>query len=97
MSLLGPHVPVVGWTSTAATRMPDEDMAASVDLARVAIALLGRSKGLHELGQRASRARDYFDARVFEGRHEAAEVRRALGLPMSAELPDVLAAIRARS
>ncbi len=97
MSLLGPHVPVTGWTAAPAVASPDCDTLHLHLVSTVAVRLLHRGGSLHPLGQELAEARDHFAARLLEGRSEAAEVRYALGLPMTATLPDVLAAIKARA
>lgn len=94
MSLLGPHRPVTGWT--AAAEEPDADARHLRTVLQIAAMLVRRERPTHAQGVELCNALDYFRARLEEGRHEAAEVRYALGLPMTAELPEVLAAIRAR-
>ena len=97
MSLLGPHVPVTGWTAAPAVAIPDCDTLQLHIVGTVAVRLLHRGGSLHPLGQELAAARDHFAARLLEGRVEAAEVRYALGLPMSATRGEGIAAIRVRA
>ena len=97
MSLPGPHVPVTGWTAAPAVAIPDCDTIELQIVGTVAVRLLHRGGSLHPLGQELAEARDHFAARLLEGRNEAAEVRYALGLPMSATVEQVVCAIKVRS
>lgn len=91
MSLLGAHVPVVGWCCVEIDALPAEDRRADRALLTVAADLAHRGK---VSAARAVRdAREHFAARLLEGRHEEAEVRIALGLPLTAALGEVLAAL----
>ena len=98
MSLLGPHVPVSGWTPAGIGAPPQADASCMCVLLNASSEMLHRGrKGVRALGRDLADAYQYLDARLLEGRNEAAQVRYALGLPMAAELPEVLAAIKARA
>ena len=88
MSLLGPPEPYGPWVPA----MPDCDRGDG-SLSKVIAATLHRGDGA--LGRAAARRRAHLERRLEEGRWEAAEVRTALGLPMGATVPEVVAAIRA--
>ena len=96
MSLLGEHEPVTEWVPVEVGRTPARDEAALSSALRVAATLLRSPTRYREMGVELGDAQKWLRLRLEEGRREAAEVRFALGLPMTATLGDVLTAIRAR-
>jgi hypothetical protein len=96
MSLLRSHEPVKGWTPAAAAPTPESDAMPLLNLVQAGAILLRKGGVLKELGRNVGDAYHYFAARLLEGRHEAAEIRYALHLPMEATTAEVVAAIKAR-
>lgn len=95
MSLLGPHRPVCGWFPAEALPEPAGDAAAITALVQVAADLVRRGGRWHTHGRTLSDVQRYLRQRLEEGRVEAALVRRALGLPMSATTEETVERARA--
>lgn len=97
MSLLGPPEPIGPWVPEPATVLPTEDAAAFDVLLRLLATLARRGRPTMDEQRDARMAWQRLGSRLLEGRVEAAEIRHALGLPMTATRGEVLAAIRQRS
>ena len=97
MSLLGLSELAGVWIPEAAAHAPDEDRTSLHVVCSLASEMLQRGGKWHAAGQLLADAYRHLDARLLEGRVEAAEVRYALGLPMSATVEQVVCAIKVRS